>query len=118
MAQDTQNVPKYFADFAVKNADEHAALAKSIADSKGDLSNTIADLTVKNADEHGALAKEMATSRGELRQEMATSRGELREEMSTLRGDIARAETRTTRWFVASLAVGLTIAVTILAYVN
>ena len=88
-AQDTQNVPRWFSDFAVKNADEH-----------------------------GQLAAKIEAVRGELRQEMATSRGELREEMSTLRGDFARAETRMTRWFIAALAVGLTIAVTVLTYVN
>ena len=83
-AQDTQNVPRWFSDFAVKNADEH-----------------------------GQLAAKIEAVRGELRQEMATSRGELREEMSTLRGDFARAETRTTRWFIAALAVAVSILATI-----
>ena len=36
MAQDP-NVPKWFADFVVKNADEHAALAKEIANNANEI---------------------------------------------------------------------------------
>ena len=53
MPQDTQNVPQWFSDFAVKNADEHGVLAKSISETKGDLSNSIADT-------RGDLATEIA----------------------------------------------------------
>ena len=96
---ETQSVPRWFADFAVKNADEHAALAKEIA-----------DVAVKNADEHAALAKEIANNS----REIADVKGELRSE-------IARAEARLTRWmailFTASLTItlsGLTIAVAVI----
>ena len=42
MAQETGNVPQWFSDFAVKNADEHGTLAKSIADTRGELATEIA----------------------------------------------------------------------------
>ena len=53
MAEETGSVPQWFADFAVKNADEHGALAKSIADTRGELSKSIADT-------RGELATEIA----------------------------------------------------------
>ena len=49
MTQDTQNVPHWFADFAVKNADEHAALAKEIA-----------NVALKSAEAYGELKSEIA----------------------------------------------------------
>ncbi len=55
MAQETGSVPQWFADFAVKNADEHGALAKSIADTRGELSKSIAETK-------GDLATELARS--------------------------------------------------------
>ena len=38
MPDDTQNVPQWFSDFAVKNADEHGQLAARIEAATGELS--------------------------------------------------------------------------------
>ena len=113
MAQDSQNVPKYFADFVKQNADEHGQLATKIETSRGELREEMAtsrgELREEMATSRGELRQEMATSRGELREEMSTSRGELREEMATTRGDlrneIAKSETRLTRW-TAAIVIG------------
>ena len=37
MPQDTQNVPQWFSDFAVKNADEHGVLAEKIQASENSM---------------------------------------------------------------------------------
>ena len=110
MAQDSQNVPKYFADLVKQNADEHAALAKSIS-----------DLAIKNADEHGQLARELATTRGDLSNTIsalaiknADEHGSLAARIEAVRAEITSAETRTTRWTALLVIGGLTIAVAVI----
>ena len=78
MQDDAKNVPQWFSDFAVKNADEHGLLAARIEESNARIEAV-----------SGRLALE-----------------------------IARAETRTTRWFVAALAVAVTVLSTITILVN
>ena len=108
MAEETGSVPQWFADFAVKNADEHGALANSISETKGELSKSIADFTVKNADEHGALAKSIAETKGTLSHSIAETKGDLATEL-------ARSENRMIRWTAGLIFGGLAVAVGVLS---
>ena len=65
-----------------------------------DVPRHFADFVKQNADEHGQLAARIEASHGRLTTE------------------IAKAETRTTRWFIAALAVGVSILATIILIVN
>ena len=93
MADETQNVPQWFSDFAVKNAEEHGLLAARIEASNGDLSTRI------------------ETSYGQLREEIAVNRTEI----AATRGEIARAETRSTRWTAGIVLGGITVGVGVLS---
>ena len=89
MPDETRNVPQWFSDFAVKNADEHGQLATKIEASNGQLSAKIEESNARMEASYGRLATE-----------------------------IARAETRTTRWFIAALAVAVSVLATIIILVN
>ena len=80
MPDETPNVPQWFTNFAVKNAEEHGLLAARIEASHGDLAAKIA---ASNARIDAAVGR--------------------------LEAEIARAETRSTRWTIAALAVGFTV---------
>ena len=83
MADETQNVPRYFADFVKQNADEH-----------------------------GRLAAEIAATRGDLTAKIEGSISQLRQEIATNRIEIARAETRSTRWMIGTIIGATTLIIT------
>ena len=104
MADDTQNVPQWFSNFAVKNAEEHGLLAARIEASYGELSTRIE--TTK-----GELSARIEATRNDLREEIAANR----EEIAATRGEIARAETRSTRWTAGIVLGGITVGVGVLS---
>ena len=55
------HVPKWFADFAVKNADEHAALAQRISDSHIALAKEIANNSREIADVRAEIARQFVS---------------------------------------------------------
>ena len=90
MVQDSQNVPKWFADFAERNAREHGELKREIQE------------------KHGELKSEIQEKHGELK-------SEIQEKYGDLKSEIAKAETRMTRWTLGAIALAVAI---LAAFIN
>ena len=89
MPDDTQNVPQWFSDFAVKNADEH-----------------------------GQLAARIEASSGQLREEIAVNRTEIAANRTEIARAETRSTRWTAGLVIGGITVGVSVLTTIIILVN